>query len=387
MDFTNSNFLDSLLAFFQQHSMTGMLALQPHAYQLVCILAIIDFCTTWALYEGEARMSFMVSKIMKVSIFLFLVLNWEKINSMIVQSFQLAGATAAGITNVSSADWASPSNILNQGFQICGEIFEAFGNISIMSGGGLGQCFMYLIGLIITLASFFFIALQILLTKIEFTIFSSLGIILLPFGAIRFTNFLFQRVVSGVFAFAIKLMVMYFLLGLFNSLAGDLNVIPKDAAFSELLKIALSYAVLAFLIWRLPNLVASFMNGQPSMEAGDVIRGATSAKNTAATAVGAVTSGIGGAAVKATQSAGYLKATLNGAWMEAGASPTPFNTRGSSVAGTFAKRIARQSLANSRLGKALIQGANKAMNSHEDYKNIKSGKAFNQPQKNRNDYD
>ena len=41
MDFTDTNFLDNLLNFFYEHSVTGMIQLQPHAFELVCVLAII----------------------------------------------------------------------------------------------------------------------------------------------------------------------------------------------------------------------------------------------------------------------------------------------------------------------------------------------------------
>ena len=53
MDFTSNNFLDELLNFFEEHSVIGLLALQPHAFELVSVLAIIDFCTIWALYDGQ----------------------------------------------------------------------------------------------------------------------------------------------------------------------------------------------------------------------------------------------------------------------------------------------------------------------------------------------
>lgn len=69
MDFTDTNFLDNLLNFFYEHSVTGMIQLQPHAFELVCVLAIIDICSTWALYDGQMRMSFVINKVMKVGFF------------------------------------------------------------------------------------------------------------------------------------------------------------------------------------------------------------------------------------------------------------------------------------------------------------------------------
>ena len=380
MDFTDTNFLDSLLNFFYEHSVTGMIQLQPHAFELVCVLAIIDICSTWALYDGQMRMSFVINKTMKVGFFLLLIVNWDTINSAILRSFEIAGATASGLSNIGAGDWTSPSTILERGFNICGTLFKDFQDTGITDNGGIARLFMDLIAIAITIASFFFISLQVLITKIEFCIFSSLGVILLPFGAIRFTSFLFQRVVSGVFSFGIKLMIMYFLLGLFDTLSGALTSFEENVSFSSMLKMALSYATLAFLVWKLPNLAASMMNGQPSMEAGDVVRGATTAKSTVAGAVGGAVGAAGAVSRVAGKTAagyGFANATIKAAQANIG-------IQGGSVAGEVAKNVARTSFANSAIGKGLIRGANRAMNQMEDYKNLKSGEYATKPQSNRN---
>ena len=380
MDFTDTNFLDNLLNFFYEHSVTGMIQLQPHAFELVCVLAIIDICSTWALYDGQMRMSFVINKVMKVGFFLLLIVNWDTINSAILRSFEIAGATASGLSNIGAGDWISPSKILERGFNICGTLFKDFQDTGITDNGGIARLFMDLIAIAITIASFFFISLQVLITKIEFCIFSSLGVILLPFGAIRFTSFLFQRVVSGVFSFGVKLMIMYFLLGLFDTLSGTLTSFEENVSFSSMLKMALSYATLAFLVWKLPNLAASMMNGQPSMEAGDVVRGATTAKSTVAGVVGGAVGAAGAVSRVAGKTAagyGFANATIKAAQANIG-------VQGGSVVGEVAKNVARTSFANSAIGKGLIRGANRAINQMEDYKNLKSGEYATKPQSNRN---
>lgn len=376
VDFASENFLNTLLAFFEEHSVTGMIQLQPHAFELVCVLAIIDICSTWALYDGQMRMSFVINKVMKVGFFLLLIVNWDTINSAILRSFEIAGATASGLSNIGAGDWISPSKILERGFNICGTLFKDFQDTGITDNGGIARLFMDLIAIAITIASFFFISLQVLITKIEFCIFSSLGVILLPFGAIRFTSFLFQRVVSGVFSFGVKLMIMYFLLGLFDTLSGTLTSFEENVSFSSMLKMALSYATLAFLVWKLPNLAASMMNGQPSMEAGDVVRGATTAKSTVAGAVGAA-GAVSRVAGKTAAGYGFANATIKAAQANIG-------VQGGSVAGEVAKNVARTSFANSAIGKGLIRGANRALNQMEDYKNLKTGEYATKPQSNRN---
>lgn len=381
-DFSSTNFLNELLRFFEQNSVIGMEALRPYALELACVLAIIDFCTIWAMYDGEMRLSLVISRVMKVGGFILLIVLWNDIQYAILKSFQMAGFTAANVSTMSDEIF-KPSGILDKGFTVCGKLIEELHEISFIDDGGIGKCLMYLIAIVITLGAFFFIALQVLVTKIEFCVFATLGVILLPFGALRFTAFLFQRIMSGVFAFGIKLMVMFFLLGLFESLAGSIAEIAENSDFSTMLKISMSYATLAFLVWKLPNVAASMMNGQPSLEAGDIARGGGAAKG-AAVAAGSAVGGAAGAvaagAGKAASGYGFMNATIK-------ASRASASQNGTSTAGEFTKNIARQSFSSSAIGKGLLRGANKAMNNMEDYKNIKSGDYATKPQRNRNNHD
>lgn len=379
MDFSSSDFLTELLKFFQEHCITGFLALQPYAWQLCAMLAIIDLCTTWTLYSGEVRVSALISRAIKVTFFLFLILNWDKINSAILVSFQYAGLTAAGVS--SSGDWIAPSKLLQQGFDIVGDLLKGFQDTSIMSDGGLGKCLMYLLATVITLAAFFFITLQVLITKIEFNVFASLGVILLPFGAIRFLAFLFQRTVSAVFAFGIKLMVLYFLIALFQSLAGEVTRIPANASFAEMLRLALSYAAMAFLCWQLPNKAASLMNGQPTMDGGEAIRGARTVGAAAGAAAG-VSGGAGRAIGKAASTYGNARATMAAARTKAGPGATRWG-----LAKSFTKTMAGQKFANSTIGRGIVGGANRAMSHDKNFQKIKSGEVYTKPEENRNDYD
>ena len=83
-------------------------------------------------------------------------------------------------------------------------------------------------------------------------------------------------------------MLMYFLLTLFDSLVTQAGGIPgwtdqTNPDLAEMLKYALSYATMAFLIWKIPNLASGFMNGQPALEGHDVINSTRSAIGTGAT--------------------------------------------------------------------------------------------------------
>lgn len=378
LDFASSTILNQILQFFENASVTGMLHLIPHAKQLLYVLAIIDLCTTWSLYDGEQKMQFMAQKILKTGAFFVLIIGWADINHAIMFSFQYAGLTAANISP--DGQIIQPSDLLSTGFHICENLFQGLAHV----GMNIGSALMYLLTILGVLISFFIMAYQILLTKIEFNIFASIAVVLMPFGAIRFTNFLCQRCISAVFAFGVKLMVMYFMIGLVHNMAGDFaNASIETKDFSVMMKYALSYVVLGLLVWKIPNLAAMMVTGQPSMDGMDTLR---SMRNYGQRAASAVTPS---AIIRKGSSAyGNMASTLATARLRSAGGKlqdgTVLQASGRSVASEFVREKLRQNIASTSWGKGRMQGANTALYNSENARNLKSGRYKTEKQSNRN---
>lgn len=368
MDFGNTEILNEILKFFQDASITGMLNLIPHAKTLVCVLAIIDLCSTWALYDGEMKISQMISKVMKLGTFLFIIMYWNDINHAIMVSFQYAGLTAANVPV--NGDVIEPSKLLDNGFDVCKTLFDGLSSVGL----NIGKALMYVITIGLVMFSFFIMALQILITKIEFNIFASIAVILMPFGAIRYTNFLCQRCISAVFAFGVKLMVMFFLIGLVQTIVGKVDAIPKDAVtFAVMLKYAISYLILGYLVWKVPNLAAMMMQGQPALDAP-----MQSLKNYSQQAsIAAAPARIG---QKGLQTFGNFRSTLNTARIRAhggtlyNGNHEPFQTTGSgrTTKNEFAREIFRQKFGNF-LSRNIEKGAQNSLEHSKSWRNVRSG--------------
>ena len=331
MEFGSTTFLDSLLKFFQDHCILGYQALAPHAFELITVLAVIDICITWTLYSGELRMSEIISRVMKISFFMFFILNFDQINYAILQSFQFAGITASGGTMETVP--LTPSQIMDKGFEACESTLTYMMDhkLSVLGPGLV----MYSTYIFVTLSAFFFMAFQVLITKIEFNVFATLAVILIPFGVLKQTQFLFQRTLSAVIAYGVKLMVMTFILGLFIALFDKSGGIPgwtpeSGANFGEMLQYALSYAAMAFLMWQLPNL-----EGQQAVS-------------------GAKQIGTTVAALAAMPFTGGTSAAAAGKGAMAAKAGSAMSTR-TAARGT-GKSVARKSFSNSNVGKNLIKG-------------------------------
>lgn len=275
MNLSSDGFLDGLLAFFATNSNAGFQHLLPYAAELLIALAIIDIATTWTLYDGQFKLSQICTKVIKYGFFFFLLYNLPTMINMIANSFKMAGLTAAGIDP--QANFVSPSALLDKGFAACGKVWESYSVLNTPAG----TIIVTIIATALTLGAFFFIALQVLLTQIELYIFAALAVILVPFGALGYTSFLFQRVVSAVFSFSVKLMVMYFIVGLVNANIGDVsnflatgqdaNGTAQTSTLAVMIKHSLSMLTLGLIVWKVPELAANIMSGNPTFTAGGAI--------------------------------------------------------------------------------------------------------------------
>lgn len=296
MNLNSDAFLDGLLNFFTLSSLNGFEHLLPYAVELLISLAIIDIATTWTLYDGQFKLSQICTKIIKYGFFFFLVYNMPTMIDMITESFKIAGLTAAGID--AQANFITPSALLDKGFSACGNVWESYS----VTNTPAGTIIVTIIAMALTLGAFFFIALQVLLTQIELYIFTGLAVILVPFGALGYTSFLFQRVVSAVFSFSVKLMVMYFIVGLVNANIGDVsnflatgqdaNGAAQASTLSVMIKHSLSMLTLGLIVWKIPELAANIMSGNPTFTAGGAIGSMTGLATAAAGKMGAA-AGVG----------------------------------------------------------------------------------------------
>lgn len=319
--FGQSNIMDALMTFFTQISHHGIASMIPYASYLIWIFGIIDLCTSWYLYDGQLKFTMMIQKIMKIGAFYVLVVHWSDIAGAIGKSFAFVGYIAGGHSaseaakivgaNTPKQSYFNPSYILTVCDNVTSNMSTGYAGTS---GFEFGKIIMYGICWGLVTLGFYFMILQLFLTNIEFAVFTCLAIILLPFGCLRFTSFLSQRAISGVFSFGIKMMVVYFLLGIVASLGNAFNATialndaknstDSAALYSFMLKQALAYITVGYLIWKLPNLVQGMMQGgSPSLGNGMTPSSiAATAGAVAGTAAAAVSNSVH--AVKAGSEAG-----------------------------------------------------------------------------------
>lgn len=241
----------------------GFAIIKPHAIYLAKNFLIIDI-VMWGIYVSLGRGNVTISAIKKlfyISAYIYLIGHYQEITFVIIDSFSKLG-TLAGGSNISENLIYDPSKILNLGFKATtlslGEILNNIRSAAVPA--------LFLISLVLIIAilfCYFMISINIMFTVIIFHAYSVCCLILIPFSLVPQLVYLAENAIGGIFRFAIKLMVMTFMLSLSYEYLKDLDI-SRDSGFIELFKALLRTIALTYLIYKAPQIAEDTLSGSPN---------------------------------------------------------------------------------------------------------------------------
>ena len=310
--------------------MQGAAAVAPYAINLTLILALIDGSIRLAFdLVGGDKVKFLVTTVLKVGFFIFLIHSWVGTNSnyqlmpALSSGFETMGYTAGGAQDmITEYVKGNPdSNIEVQSNQIVTNALNFF-NI-FWESASQKNLLTILVGLVCVVAAviiLFLTALEMFMVRIEFWTMALITIPLLPFGVIDKLKFLSDKAIGAMFNLAIKIFVIAFLatmsVNILTGLVENAKAASTSADFmgniSYFLQVLLYALILFFLTKKIPALVSGLLSGNPSIGGMDMKQLATSAAKGAAGAAlkGAGAAGLAYGGMKAlSQAAGPM-----GAW-------------------------------------------------------------------------
>ena len=268
----SDGFLDDALDVLSKSAANAMKNLKPVALWMWAIFGIIEIVTIWSLYEGRFRMSEMISLILKLSFYLFLILNWANITSSIIDFFERMGTLAGGTIFTSEVDGGntvqqmvnSPSKVLSSGWQCVQHLWQTLSVRNPVQG------LFGLVALLLTIVGFFIMAFEIFVTRLELYFFIALSILFLPLNVCKFTQSFGQNLFGGLIGYAVKLMVIIFLIGIIFGNVEMLRVenavnasastsVPTDLAND--FKFAFIVLALALLVMKAGAIAQSLVSG------------------------------------------------------------------------------------------------------------------------------
>ena len=300
-DPTSLGVIDELVVTFTSYIDSGFGLLGGEVQYLTAILIGIDITLAglyWAMGSDNSVIGKFLKKVMYVGFFALIITNFSGLANIVFNSFGGLGLKATA-TTMTADDLLRPGFIANTGFTAAHPILLQIGELTgpVKFFHNIVLIVALFLAWIITMFAFFFIAIQLFVTILEFKLTTLAGFILIPFALWNKTSFLAEKVLGNVVASGIKLMVLAIIIGIGSTIFGDITsafappasdpdmIVPitlKDAA-SIMLG---SMALLALGIFG-PGIATGLVSGAPQLGAGAAV-GTMAAIGAGALAGGAV---------------------------------------------------------------------------------------------------
>src|SRR6516164_10924445 len=214
--------IDRFLEVFTRYIDTGFGLLSGEVAFLATTLAAIDITLAaifWSWAADEDIIARLAKKTLFVSVFAWLIGNWNNLARIVFESFAGLGLKASG-AGMSTADLLKPGRVaqvgIDAGRPLLDSISGLMGYISFFEN--FVQIVVLLFAWIVVLLAFFMLAIQLFVTLIEFKLTTLVGFVLIPFGLFGKTAFAAERVLGNVVSSGVKVMVLSVIVGIGSTL-------------------------------------------------------------------------------------------------------------------------------------------------------------------------
>ncbi|MFC5581010.1 P-type conjugative transfer protein TrbL [Rhodanobacter terrae] len=294
--------IDQFLAVFSQYIDSGFGLLHGEVAYLSATLIVIDMTLAglfWAM-GGEDVLAKLIRKTLYVGAFAYIIGNFNTLAGIVFRSFAGLGLLAAGST-VSIGDFLQPGRLAQIGVQAGQPILQQLGTMShgfTAVFSNLDMIAVLLLAWIIVVISFFFLAVQLFVTLIEFKLTTLAGFVLVPFALWNKTAFLAEKVLGNVVSSGVKVLVLAVIVGIGSTIFGQFQTpAGADPSLNHVLAIMLASLTMLGLGIFGPGIATGLVSGAPQLGAGAAAGTALGAAGLAVAGGAAVATG--GAAVAA----------------------------------------------------------------------------------------
>jgi type IV secretion system protein TrbL len=361
--------LDDFLNKFRTQVDAGFGLIQGDVSATLGTLVVISIVITallWAIDENQNVLASLVRKVLLVGFFAWLVSQWPTLTKTVVNGFAALGLKAGGGAMTVTTFTTSPSQIVMAGINVISGLMQYVKKISpgpIEFFAHIDVVAMALIAAIGILIAFVILAVEIVVTIIEFHIVTLVAFVTVPFGVLTQTSFMSERAIGYVVSVGIKLMALAIVVSLGTTVFDNYTVSP-DPGIGEDVGLLLAAVVMVMLALKIPSIAAALISGGPQLNAGGAVMGAAGvAAGVAGGALamralgGAVAGGwaAGGAQVAAARSAAGAIPPAGGAPPAGGSSPSPGGGGGPGP-GDFARAPVSSTVQTLRTAGARLSG-------------------------------
>ena len=256
-------------------------------FGLMIVLVVALTGIQWALSPQREMLAAGFSKVLLIGAFAWLINDWQALSETIYAGFLELGLTAGGGA-LSRAEFLNPGAVLHQGWEIVRALGETPAPIDnpLDVVGNLTDALILGLAMIGIMLAFGVLALQIIVSLVEFKIVTLGGFVLLPFGIWSKSAFLAERPLGYVVSSGLKVLALAIVVSGARSIFDQLLPSANPDLY-EALTILVASLLLAMLAIFIPNLAGALVTGGPTLGAGAALGGALAVGGAAALGVGA----------------------------------------------------------------------------------------------------
>jgi type IV secretion system protein TrbL len=240
-------------------------------------LAMLEFTIAGIMYmiatphHREEKAGRFLVKIMMISFVYMLITQSEFWLARLINSFAAVGEYAAGRI-------MSPSEIVGYGVALSGRVLRSMDVIGMITNPPMVIYMTF--AAFAVLVCYIVIAAQVVLTLVQSYVLLSTGVFFLAFGAFRATASIAENFLLSCVHVGIKLMLLYLVVGLGEPLTRRwAELLRRDEFFTldvtPILQVLAGVAILAFIVWYVPNKIASQITSGASLGLASAVRSAS----------------------------------------------------------------------------------------------------------------
>ena len=348
--------IDEFLETYSLFIDSGFGLLAPDVAFLTTALITIDITLAglfWAMGPDTDIMGKFIKKVLYVGFFALIIGNFSVLSDIIFRSFAQLGLNATGST-LSASDLIRPGFVANTGFQAASPLLDEIADLTGPIAFFVNIVIISVLALawLITLFAFFFLAIQLFVTIIEFKLTTLAGFVLIPFALWNKTSFLAERVLGNIIASGIKLMVLAIIIGIGSTIFAQITAAfqPGNVSLEQAVSVILGSLALVGLGIFGPGIANGIVSGAPQLGAGAAV--ATAAGVGAGAAAGGLAAkSVAGAAGNA--ATGSVKAAAS----MAGGAQTAYSLASAASGSSGAKSVAAGMAGVASAGAGQVKGA------------------------------
>ena len=357
--------LDDFLSKYKTQVDAGFGLIQGDVSAVLGTLVVISIASTavlWAIDENQNVLASFVRKILLVGFFAWLVTQWHSLSTTVVNGFAALGLQAGGGGMSVSTFTTSPSQIVMAGIKVISGLMQYVQKIApgpIEFFAHIDVVIMALAAAIGILIAFVILAVEIVVTIIEFHIVTLVAFVTVPFGVLSQTAFMSERAIGYVVSVGIKLMALAIVVSLGTTIFDNYTV-SSDPGVGEDVGLLLAAVLMVMLSLKIPAIAGALISGGPQLNAGGAVMGAA---GLAAGIAGGALAGraLGGAIAGGWAAGGQVSSARSaaGALPSGGGTPSGGGGGGSSGPGPgdFAQAPVSSAVQTVRMAAARASGA------------------------------